>query len=473
MITTIARKEMTEIIRDGRFRWTAVAVIALLVAALAMGWRGYRDVKAQHEAARRETRDHWLDQGDKNPHSAAHYGIYAFKPKMPLSLVDRGVDDYTGVAVWLEAHKQNEFKYRPAQDSSAVQRMSELTAATVLQVLIPLLIILLSFSAFAGEREQGTLRQLLSLGVARRHLAAGKALGIGLALACLLVPSAILGVLALALASDDGAMTASAGRLVLMVAAYLAYFAVFVCISLAVSARARSARLALIGLMAFWIVNTLIAPRAVADLARATHPTPSAFEFARQIQTDIQNGIDGHNPADKRNEDLQTRVLAQYGVDRVEQLPVSFAGIALQEGEEYGSQVFDRRYSELWNSFDHQNRLHQLAGAVAPLLTVRSLSMSLSGTDWTQHRDFAAAAERYRRMLVKTMNNDMVANAAGKDYNYLADANLWARVPDFSYEAPSVPQIITGQITAIVILGLWFAGAATLVWVAGRRMRVE
>jgi ABC-2 type transport system permease protein len=49
-------------------------------------------VSAQHELARRATREQWLHQGVKNPHSAAHYGVYAFKPKMPLSLVDQGVD---------------------------------------------------------------------------------------------------------------------------------------------------------------------------------------------------------------------------------------------------------------------------------------------------------------------------------------------------------------------------------------------
>ena len=71
----------------------------------------------------------WLGQTKKNPHSAAHYGVYAFKPKSPLAIVDTGIDPYMGVAVWLEAHKQNEFKYRPAQDRTAVGRFGEMTAA--------------------------------------------------------------------------------------------------------------------------------------------------------------------------------------------------------------------------------------------------------------------------------------------------------------------------------------------------------
>jgi ABC-2 type transport system permease protein len=209
MITTIAHKEMLEMVRDGRFRWSAAMTAALLLGAIALGWQHYREVAAQHEAARRGTRQQWLNQGEKNPHSAAHYGVYAFKPKMPLSLVDQGIDPYVGVASWLEAHKQNEFKFKPAQDATALQRLGELTGATVLQLILPLMIILLTFSAFAGERESGTLRQLLSLGLKRSHLAWGKALGISAALAMLLIPAAVIGVAGLALTSENGSLQQS------------------------------------------------------------------------------------------------------------------------------------------------------------------------------------------------------------------------------------------------------------------------
>src|SRR5687767_484404 len=194
MITRIARKELTETLRDGRFRMAAAIVFALLLASIVMGAKHHRDVKRQHDLAQAETRDQWIGQPAKNPHSAAHYGVYAFKPKMLPAALDRGVDSFVGQSVWLEAHKQNEFKFRPAQDSTAVQRFGELTAATVMQLLIPLLIILLSFSTFAGEREQGVLRQLLSLGLAKTDLVWGKALGVASALGLLLIPAAILGV---------------------------------------------------------------------------------------------------------------------------------------------------------------------------------------------------------------------------------------------------------------------------------------
>lgn len=468
MIIRIARKELTEMLRDGRFRWAAAIVFALLLAAVVMGGSHYRDVKRQHDLAQAETREQWLGQPAKNPHSAAHYGIYAFKPKLLPALLDRGVDGFTGQSVWLEAHKQNEFKFKPAQDSTAVGRFGELTAATVMQLLLPLLIVLLSFSAFAGEREAGTLRQLLSLGVRKTDLARGKALGIASALGALIVPATILGVIALALTSENGMLASNAPRMAWMFAGYLLYFGVFIGAALAVSARARSSQMALVVLLAFWIVNGLIAPRAIADVAKRAYPTPSAFAFQQAIDREMKNGPDGHDTEDKRAEALKQKAMKQYGVNRLEALPVNFAGLSLQESEEHGNLVFDKHYGELWNRFERQNRLKQLAGAVAPMLAIQSVSMGLAGTDFAHHRDFAAAAERYRRLLVKKMNDDMTFNAGKLDYSYLAQPAVWQSVEDFDYDAPTAVWALRNQSASLGLLALWFvaAAAAALIFTA-------
>ncbi|MBL8233074.1 MAG: DUF3526 domain-containing protein [Bryobacterales bacterium] len=472
MIATIARKEMIEMMRDGRFRWAAGITLLLLTGALALGWQHYREVNAQHETARRATRESWLAQGEKNPHSAAHYGVYAFKPKMPLSLVDQGVDPYVGVASWLEAHKQNEFKFKPAQDATALARLGEMTGATVLQLLLPLLIVLLTFSAFSSEREQGTLRQLLSLGVKRADLAWGKALGISYALAALLIPATAIGVGALALTSENGSLAATLPRMALMMLVYLLYFAIFIGVSLAVSAKAQSSRVALIALLGFWIFNGLVAPKAVADVARSMYPSPSALEFAKRVEHDIQNGINGHDPSDKRAEALKARLIKQYNVDSVEKLPVNFAGISMQEGEEYGNQVFDKHYGELWNTYDRQRRIHEVSAVFAPVLAVRSLSMALAGTDFAQHAHFSKAAEGHRRLINREMNMDLAYNMKGSSATYVRGRDLWEKIPDFAYTAPGLGWVMSRQQLSLLMLGGWCLIAAGAAFLASKALRV-
>jgi ABC-2 type transport system permease protein len=343
----------------------------------------------------------------------------------------------------------------------------------VMQLLIPLLIILLSFSAFAGEREQGTLRQLLSIGVRRNDLALGKALGIAGALGSLIVPATVVGVVALALTSENGSLLSSMPRMALMFSCYLLYFASFIGLSLAVSARMKSSQMALVVLLAFWIINGLIAARAVTDIARRIYPTPSAFAFQQAIDREMQGGAAGHETSAKRAEALKQRVLKQYGVESLEALPVNFAGISLQEGEEHGNVVFDKYYSQLWSRFERQNRLKQVAGLLAPMLAIQSVSMGLAGTDFAHHRDFAGAAESYRRMLVKKMNEDMIYNAGKQDYSYLAQPALWQTVEDFRYEAPSTGWALRNQTISLATLALWFVLTLTGASAATRRMRVD
>jgi ABC-2 type transport system permease protein len=137
MILRIARKELIELAQDGRFRLLASLVLTVAIISLAAGAKHYTEVQRQHDQAQKATRAQWLEQPARNPHSAAHYGVYAFKPKNRLSMVDTGIDPYVGVAAWLEAHQQNEFRYRPAQDRTAVLRFGELTAAEGMLVLMP------------------------------------------------------------------------------------------------------------------------------------------------------------------------------------------------------------------------------------------------------------------------------------------------------------------------------------------------
>lgn len=288
-----------------------------------------------------------------------------------------------------------------------------------------------------------------------------------MALALLLVPAALVGALALTLASGA---SPGAGRVSALALAYLAYFAVFAAVSLVVSARARSSRHALLVLLAFWTVNTLVAPRMATDLSRTLHPTPSAFEFNRQMRFELQQGIDGHEPADQRRAALEARLLAEHGVERTQDLPFNFAGYALQRSEEYGDQVFDRNYGALWQSFGRQARIHELVGLAAPLMSVRSISMGLAGTDFEQHRHFATAAEHYRRHLVKLMNDDLTYNARPGE-TYMADTELWAAVVPFEYEAPSAAWVLGNTRFSIIVLLLWLAGS--LLAVARQPLRPE
>ena len=469
MIRTIAYKEFLEMVRDGRVQWAAGIVLALLLTALAVGWSHYREVNEQHELSQGTVRDQWLGQPEQNPHSGAHYGTYAFKPKTFLSALDLGLEPYVGAAVWLEAHNQNQFEYKPAEDSTAIQRFGQLTVAVVLQLLLPLLIILVSFAVFAGEKEQGTLRQVISVGVKPSRLAAGKALGVAGALSLVLIPAAAIGVVTLTLLTDVVAERADLGRMILMGLFYLLYFGLFIAVSLAVSAKARSSRLALIGLLGFWIFNGLIAPRFASDLSRIVYPGMSNYEFESGMKDALTYGLRGDTTYRQVEKKRRAALMKQYGVESIDEAPVNYAGIRLQMNEDWGYEVFDKFYGDLYNNFQRQNRIQQLSAVFAPLLAMRSLSMGLAGTDYYLHEDFAERAEMYRRLEIKVINDDIAFNGAEVGSGYVNGIDVWQRVPPFEYHSKPVSWVLGNHRVSLVILLLWFAGSAGLIcWATGR-----
>ncbi len=461
MIATIARKEFIEMLRDGRFRWAAAIVLAVLATALLAGAYYQRGLVAQQHAAQAAEQARWYAQEPKNPHAAAHYGLYVFKPRLAPAFLDPGVEPYTGVAVWLEAHRQNEMLYPPAEDATLAQRFGELTVALVLQVVLPLVVILLAFNAFAGERERGTLRQLLSLGLRPRDLVLGKTLGLGGALGLMAAPAVVLGAAALVLAGPAG----GGPRIAVLALVYLLYIGIFVLLALAVSAS--SCRFALVVLIGFWSLNCLLAPRAVSELAAALYPLPEPVSFKTRMQQALADPAGAAAMLKQRTAAL----IKDHAAASAEDLPVNLGGLSLQVGEEHGYEVFDRFYGELFAPMEAQNRLLQGAAALFPMLGVQAISMGLAGTDLAQHRDFVRAAEAHRRTEIRIINDDILAHPLKAGDVHDRDHELWAKVPRFDYQPPALGWVVRQQVSVLALLAAWFGLAAWLVSRSAERLQ--
>ena len=113
----VARRDLLEMSRDGRLRWAVGVLLLLLAVSVWVGWTRSTQAAALRRAATDVQHEAWLEKGAMHPHMAAHYGMFLFKPVPPLAAIDRGIDDYVGSFVFLEAHKQNLFAGRPAADA--------------------------------------------------------------------------------------------------------------------------------------------------------------------------------------------------------------------------------------------------------------------------------------------------------------------------------------------------------------------
>ena len=471
MLKLIIKKECLTAFRDVRLQVSAVILLILMTTAVLVGKEGQKLIQEEREEAQAAMYDQWLDQGNKHPHSAAHFGQFAFKPKPVLSFLDVGLDNYTGVSIFLEAHKQNEVLFSGAQDSNGMSRFGELTVALVFQVFLPLLIVFLGFNVFTKEREDGTLKLVHAQGLPMRKLLMGKVWGTYLMVLLIYLPIVLLAYLML----DQQSANLDPGitmKFIALVVLYAVYFLVFVLFCVLVSAFAKSSGFSLLTLLGLWIVSCVILPKATTNLADKVYPTPSQFEFRKTIKDKVKNGIDGHNPSDVRLAALKQQVLDEYGASTIEELPVNWSGIAMQAGEEYTDQVYDQEFSRIEEIFKRQNKLSEWVAFVNPYLAARHLSMALAGTDFHHHVAFARAAENYRRFFVKKMNKDMELNhkpgVAYSDYN--VGREFWGSIAPFDYQLPSTATILSVQWRNIAALVFWLVILLSIAYTYARKI---
>lgn len=452
MIAT-ARLALLQLWRDRRLPVALGVLLSLALVCVVLERVRAGEAERDRRSAEEIEQQTFLGQGARNPHSVAHFSRFAFRPRLESSVLDPGISEYTGTAIWMEAHRQNVAGARPAEDRLDLGRASELGLAWLWQVVAPLLLIALGFDALARERERRTLAILATAGLSLRRLAAGKALALWAVLGGALLVS-----LLTALALGEGlAVIDLPARAAAWCAGYLVYLAVWTAITLAVSARARSSRAALITLLCIWALITLVVPRIAATLADERVPIPSPAEIWQAMEQDLENGFNGHAPASERSKQLEARVLARYGVRTLAELPVSFAGIALDEGERYGNLVFDKHYRALAERYARQRSWRRVSALVSPLTPLQEVSMASAGTDVEHHLDFTRQAEQQRRDIVARLNADMIANGAGKDFDYLAPPELWKSIPTFRYAPPRRELSEVGL--AWLLLGAWALAA--------------
>ncbi|WP_172438978.1 hypothetical protein [Porphyrobacter sp. TH134] len=84
-MSAIAAKDWREFIRDRRLLIASalMIVLALLALALALSWQRIASHEADRRAAEAGDRQTWLEQGEQNPHGAAHFASWAFRPLTP------------------------------------------------------------------------------------------------------------------------------------------------------------------------------------------------------------------------------------------------------------------------------------------------------------------------------------------------------------------------------------------------------
>ncbi|MFC1525391.1 ABC transporter permease [Candidatus Latescibacterota bacterium] len=155
----------------------------------------------------------------------------------------------------------------------------------VVAVVLSLLAFFISYDAVSGERESGTLKQVLSYPVPRDLLILAKWLGGYFSLAVPFLVSLVIAALLISLSEDIPFTGQDWEAFVVAGGVSLLLLAVMFSIGLFVSVRSRSSTTAILTLLAIWVVLALIVPNAGPYVAEIVAPVPDIGEVEREISS--------------------------------------------------------------------------------------------------------------------------------------------------------------------------------------------
>jgi ABC-2 type transport system permease protein len=453
---------------------TAIILLVLLtLIAVATSWSQQRDSAELRARQQGQAQEAFEAQPDRHPHRVVHYGQFIFRPLGSLAAFDPGVDAFTGSSMFLEGHRQNTANFGDVRQSSMLVRFGQLTPAFVLQVIAPLLLIFLGYGAIARETERGTLRVLMLQGATRGALVRGKLAAIASIALLVGLPSLV------GLVLVSGQPSALILPLIVTVLGYAAYLLFWTMVIVLVSALVRRSRDALLTLLAIWAVTVVLMPRLASDVASIAVPLENRLQTDVAIARELRRLGDSHNPNDPHFAAFKQSVLNRYGVNRVEDLPVNYKGLAALEGERMTSALFEQYSGQTKAAQVRQNGIVGALGLLSPAIAIRSLSMAAAGTDLAGHQRFLDQAEAYRYDLVQRLNrlqaeavsySDDTAEDPQADQRKRIDAQHWDEMPDFAYRPPGGTTLAAAAMPELGIVTCWLIVTAALLALATRRL---
>jgi ABC-2 type transport system permease protein len=438
-----------------RVAWVmGVLLMAALLVALITAWTQHERQLALQSSFQTLVDRQWTEQPDRHPHRVAHFGTFAFRMPAALGFFDPGVDRYVGNSLFLEAHRQNPANFAAAGQASSLSRFPSPSPAFLLQTLLPLLLIIVAGLSMTREHEQRTVVQLRAQGLPLSVMLTGKALAYWIA-GCGAVILIALAALPLVSLAQAGQALAIVSATVALTGVYALYVWIWVMLALLVSARCTDSRQALAVLCAIWLLLALVLPRVLPFWA-AGGEGESRIAFNAALEADLRSQGDSHDTADARFNAFRDKVLNDYGVDRVEDLPVNFGGLLMQEGERRTSEVFAKHYEQLQARWDRQEKRLTWLAALNPVLAVQQASAALSGTDRAAFRHFETQAEAYRYAFIQELNHVHVHQIAFENDRgqRVSNAN-WHAIAPFVYQPEPLVDRLLRAAPASLLLLLW------------------
>ena len=279
MLWELIRKELHYSIITARFIVGFTICLMLISASTYVAIRDYERRLNDYDVASREHRDEILEF-----RTYSQLVLRVDRRPSQLSIFSQGMDKRLGNTFEIRAPIVPSIYdgWKHGAYNPFLALFPSIDLIFIFQVVLSLLALLCAYDTVSGERENGTLKLMMSNSIPRGYVLLGKYLS---ALLLLSWPIAVSIIFALLMAMFSGSISLNASyllRVLLIVIVSLLYVSLFFLIGLFISAKTRRTATSLMLAMFVWVFLTLVYPNAAGLLAdRFIRSTPAEVHFSR------------------------------------------------------------------------------------------------------------------------------------------------------------------------------------------------
>ncbi len=430
--------------------WLLVGLFMLWITAAFSTHHHWQEHESTLNIVNQQSMRDWQSQPERHPHRVSHFGDFVAKPIHALTMIEPGIIDQVGHLVYLEAHRLNSANFNPATEATSLGRFPSITPAMVVQWWMPLFIIMMGNACITREKFSGSLEFMRGNGTSSLDIALGKWLSLFLPFFALIIVQALL---ALFLSWGSEEITLRLASLLLAECIYIAAWCLLV---VGVSWLCRQQHTALLSLLLIWILVCIVFPRGLANIAQALHPTQPRAVAEFNAEQKLKKIGDSHNPNDPHFAEFKSQTLKKYAVKRIEDLPVNYHGLLMQEGERLTTQVYREQQFFHAQQLKKQNDTIQKWLWLSPALALQYIHMASSGNDIAHHQAFLQQAETRRFALISYLNQIHTQHVQQQnDKNIRLSTDFWRNAPRPPVTLAPMQVSFSTVLLAISVLLAW------------------
>ena len=435
MILTLIKKQILEDILDIRFTILFAICAVMIPLTLIIGQRNVSVELSDYQQSVRK----YEDKVSNGSFNALTFEALGFRPPSELQSFCIGLDDRIPRRIRTSYGEGIKTDDSATEENLNFSLYGKLDLLFVIKVVLSLAAIVLTFNTISGEKEQGTLRLMISNSLPRYEVIIAKYLGNLLIILLPLVLGLIIGLLSIFLASNSQVLGPdNLTRIALMFFAAIMYVSLFVDLGILVSVATSRSWTSIVASLFLWVILILVIPQTSGMIAEAVYPIKSRKIVNLEkdvLKTDIEA---------QRSKELQKIFREANYVDLRKPIVQKYQAILDRE-----SAKIEQDYQVQLHA---QNVIATIVSRISPASSLTFVFSALAKTGIAEMENFMRTAERFQSTIEQEVYRNAYADNTESGANVRLSMGGFSQTPRFQYTHVGMSETISEIVPDCILL---------------------